>query len=471
MLYDYSTCKATFKIVGHISLSFPPNPRRCYTRQLFYTQPSADFAINYKWPTRASLQQTLGHQRPNSEVDDSTTLTATFSRGGSSHVTQHKSGSHSRTEPAISTTQSVATSNSTGESSSTRPFHSFRGKKAHQIIPVRDCFVPPRHIVELTTRHGNISADASVPCAPSHGAARPATHPTATAGLTRAVHLPPMAETPRESRPYALAGRGPNAVGGGKRQWLKKQQLLTPKPGAPGQSLMPSFQRKFDAKHEAWSREAEEHAEERSFEEQRRAEELLRERHGLDGGGSGGGTRDVYKPKRGNVFEPGIEKGRRELGGARRPRRTRRRGWRDGDYCDEGTVAELIPEREEELLTQMFQMLDAGAVGEVQLDEVLFHMTENAQVHLKIGESKQTGERGSKVLRFVQRTLMVLVRYCTSIVRIISSVSYNMSQLNVHCLATPHSQTVPQSRISLLPVEHKSALPQQLERQRHPPPF
>ena len=366
-------------------------------------------------------------------------------------MTQNKSDGHSRTEPAISTTHSVTTSNSTGESSSTRPFHSFRGKKAHQIIPVRDCFVPPRHIAELTTKHGNISADASsVPCAPSHGAARPATHPTATAGLTRAVHLPPMAETPRESRPYALAGGVPNAVGGGKRQWLKKQHLLTPKPGAPGQPLIPSFQRKFDVKHEAWSREAEEHAEEGSFEEQWRAEELLRERRGLDGGGRGGGTRDVYKPKRGDVFESAIEKGRRKLGDSRRPRRTRRRGWRDGDFCDEEAVAELIPEREEELLTQMFQMLDAGDVGEVQLDEVLFHMTENAQVHSTIEEAEQTGKWGSKVLRFVQHTLVVSIRSCSSIVRVTSSVPYHMSQSHVHCLATPRSQNGPP--ISNLPV-------------------
>lgn len=354
-----------------------------FLRQLFYNQPSADFAINHRWPTRTSLQQTLGHQQSNSEADDNTTLTATFSRGGSSYVSPHKSGCHSRTEPATSTTQSVATSNSTGESSSsTRPFHSFRGKKAHQIIPVRDCFVPPRHIAELTTRHGNISAEVSIPCAPSHGAARPATHPAATAGLTRAVHLPPMAETPREGRPITLAAGGcSNVVGSGKRQWIKKQQLLTPKPGAPGQSLMPSFQRKFDAKHEAWSREAEELAEERSFEEQWRAEDLLQERRGLDGGGGGGGGRDVYESKRGDVFGSVIEEGRRKLGDVRRPRRTRRRGWRDGDHCDEGTVAELIPEREEELLTQMFQMLDSRDRGEVQLDEVLFHMTENVQVH------------------------------------------------------------------------------------------
>lgn len=397
-MYIRSSCNAAINIVGRLSFSFHPNPRRFYMRQLFYSQPSADFAINYRWPTRASLQQTLGHQQPNSEVDDNTTLTATFSRGGSSCVSPHKSGGHSRTEPAISTTQSVATSNSTGESSSTRPFHSFRGKKAHQIIPVRDCFVPPRHIAELTTnKHGNASPEVSVPFAPSHGAARrPATHPAATAGLTRAVHLPPMAETPREGRPYALPAGGPNAVGGGKHQWLKKQQLLKPKPGAPGQSLMPSFQRKFDAKHEAWSREAEEHAEERIFEEQWRADDLLRERRGRDigggGGGSDGGGRDMYEPKRGDMFGSAVEEGRGELGDARRPRRTRRRGRRDGDYCDEGTVAELIPEREEELLTQMFQMLDARDVGEVQLDEVLFHMTENAQVHLIIGELGQTGE-------------------------------------------------------------------------------
>ena len=359
---------ASFKVVGPISVSLRPNPRHSYIRQLFYSQPSADFAINYRWPTHASLQQTLGHQQPNSEGDDNTTLTATFSGGG-----------HSRTEPAISGTQSVATSSSTGESSSTRPFHSFRGKKAHQIIPVGDCFVPPRQIAELTTRHGNISAEASVPCAPSHGAARPATHPAATAGLTRAVHLPPMAETSREGRAY-----GANAFTGGKHQWLKKQQLLTPKPGAPGQSLVPSFQRKFDTKHEAWSREAEEHAEERRFEEQCRAEALLRERLGLHrgGGSSNGGARDAYKPKRGDVFGSAVEEGYPDLGDARRVRRTRRRGWRDGDYCDQETVAELMPEREEELLTQMFQMLDARDRGEVQLDEVLFHMTENAQVQL-----------------------------------------------------------------------------------------
>lgn len=281
----------------------------------------------------------------------------------------------------------------------------------------------PRHIPETTTRHGNISMDVASPCVSSHGDVRPSTTP-ATAGLTRAVHLPPMAETIREDR--RMPFEDPNTItGGGKCRWVKNKQLLTPKPGAPGESLMPSFQRKFDVKHEVWTREAEEHAEERIFEEQIRAEEIIREINGLYGGGGtggggdcgcggsgggGGGARDAYRPKGNGMFDSAIvEGGRRELGGERRPRRTRRRGWRDDDYCDQETVAELIPEREQELLTQMFHMLDARDRGEVQLDEVLFHMTENAQVYtLRIIENIVcVGD--SKVWRFVQHVLESLV--------------------------------------------------------------
>lgn len=48
----------------------------------------------------------------------------------------------------------------------------------------------------------------------------------------------------------------------------------------------------------------------------------------------------------------------------------------DGD----GAVKELIPEKEEEILTEIFRNLDGRGRGEVRLDEALFHMTENAQV-------------------------------------------------------------------------------------------
>lgn len=205
---------------------------------------------------------------------------------------------------------------------------------------------------------------------PDHG--RPS-----SGGLSRAVlHLPPMSNTPGTGSGAGLPVSAPGPA-------LRRSTLL--KPGAPGQALMPSFEHKFAARHERWSREAELDAEERKFAEKRRAEELLwadttRRRQGRDrgGGGTEGGdeTRSIEGFQR-----PGITGGFSEgLGAGCESERTRRRRGRGVVGVDEGKVTEMVPEREQERLTQIFGMLDARELGEVRLDEALFHMAENAQV-------------------------------------------------------------------------------------------
>lgn len=184
------------------------------------------------------------------------------------------------------------------------------------------------------------------------------------------------------------------------------------KPGAPGQPLLESFERKFVAHHAKWSREADQAAEWRAVEDVRRAEELLAK--GISPpespsttAGRGYYSNDSERPEKnagcdrrdrrlrstgssmtsspsGIVGFPGISRN----SGSRVQRRRRpeeivggrgERVWRDG----EGGVTELIPEREEELLTYIFEHLDARGRGRVRLDEALFHMTENAQVSRK----------------------------------------------------------------------------------------
>lgn len=352
--------------------------------------------MNYSWPTRATLiGQVFGEQSSDPMVDDmDVVLTATHSSDNSLYATTRGGSGSSGGDDARSALSTAQTSRdiynewsasrsgggTVGESSrSTRQFHVFGGKKAHQIIPVQDCFIPPRHLTEPTTKHG------LVPVHELTTAARPATSQHAAAapsGLSKAVHLPPMIETPRDNRLAAGLAGSDTAVGStGENPSLKKRFFAGETP--PRTS---SFERKLAARREQWSREEQADAEERAFKEQR-TQELLRGFNNRDGTGKSGqgyGYKigastgiQSHPPPAGSDYQNGNGNFRRI-----RKRRARSRDWRDysNSRGDEGKVADLTPEREKQLLTQMFDMLDARNRGEVRLDEVLFYMTENAQV-------------------------------------------------------------------------------------------
>lgn len=345
--------------------------------------------MNYSWPTRGTLSgHALGEQSSDSLVDDvGVVLTATHGSNSLCKTTRGGGGSSgsddARSAPSTAqTSRDIYNKWSASRSSggtvreslrSTRPFHVFRGKKAHQITSVQDCFIPPRHLTEPTTKHGLVPAHelAAAACSGGGGMAarRAPLQPAvaASSGLSKAVHLPPMNETPRHKR-LAAGLAGSNTAKGSTRGHPSFQFLTGETP-----STMSSFERKLATRREQWSREEEADAEERAFEEQRRTQELLRDFCGRGGHGNGGGQGYGYN----TAGSTGNEDLRRI-----RKRRVRSRDWRDcsNSRWDEGKVAELIPEREEQLLTKMFDMLDARNRGEVRLDEVLFYITENAQV-------------------------------------------------------------------------------------------
>ena len=346
--------------------------------------------MNYRWPTRASLGQALDQQLSDSMVGETeVTLTPTQSAGDPSCVTTRGDGerggsgisggydarsslSSAQTNRDFETDWST-TRNSGGpggETSSTRPFHIFRGKKAHQIIPVQDSFIPPRHLAQPMTKNGLISmhALAAAACLAEDTPARPGLGRSAVAapsGLCKAAHLPPMAETPRDGR------RTAGSEDSGTVKATSRRSVLLQKRPFREETLpqVSSFERKLAARRNQWSREAEADAEERAFQEQWRTQELLRHFNDRGGGGKAG--------------ESCLRNGNSR---STRNRRTRSRDWRDCDdgFGDETKASELIPEREEQLLTEMFRMLDARNRGEVRLDEMLFYMTENA----KVGETK-----------------------------------------------------------------------------------
>ncbi|CAM9483086.1 unnamed protein product [Ectocarpus sp. 6 AP-2014] len=383
--------------------------------EIFYNAPSAEMAMNYTWPTRGSLDgTTLGQQSSGSPMGDAeVTWTGRGSNGrggggGESPCTTSRGGDDAGT--ALSAAQSSrdvlndwnpssCSSSSAGtgtEGSSTRPFHVFCGKKTHQVFPARDCFVPPRHLSEPTTKHGLISvhalavaaAAAACPAGREKTAGPETVDPAganAPSGVSKAVHLPPLLETHGEGWPAAVPSAGRVAATGEPLSSHKRP------PSWQRPCSVSSFERKLAARRRQWSREAEEEAEERAFEEQRRTQELLLGVQGIDDGGWQGGGRAGYRYKVGETaaISPGsTQAGRpchRNGGGVRfaRQRRAWSRGWRDRGYHDWGDdekVTELVPEVEEKLLTEMFGMLDARHRGEVRLDEVLFYMTENAQV-------------------------------------------------------------------------------------------
>eukprot|EP00752_Nemacystus_decipiens_P004170 g3813.t1 len=256
----------------------------CFTLlcvSVFYSTPSVDTAMNYSWPTRATLTgQALGEQSSGSMMNDlDVVLTAT----------------HSGDDSMYATTRGGGGSNGSDEAS--------------------------------------------------------------------------------------LAGSD-TAVGRAGGNTSFKKQLLTG--GTPPR--LSSFERKLAARSKQWSTEEQADAEERAFEEQRRTQELLRNLSNRGSHGAGG-QRYSYKVEGRTGIQshrPPDERGHHDLNGdfrRVRKRQVRSRDWRDcsDSRRDGGQVAELIPEREEQLLTQMFDMLDARNRGEVRLDEVLFYMTENVQ--------------------------------------------------------------------------------------------
>ncbi|CAM9801835.1 unnamed protein product [Pylaiella littoralis] len=297
---------------GVVKENLEDTARREYL-EIFYSAPSVDIAMNYTWPTRPSLGQAWDQQTSDSLAGETgVTLTVTGRGGGgrddSSRPTTCGSGGigggSDDSRSALLTTRTSRNTNndwSTGsvsgdaveESSSMRPFHAFRGKKTHQIIPVNNCFIPPRHISESTPKHGIVSA---------HGLATPAQHlagdgtspgrdfphitSTTPSGISKAVHLPPMVEVPRDGRP-ARGLTGSNTTDGVTGESFSfNQRPLT----GETQPIVSSFERKLAARRKQWSREAEVEAEERAFLEQTRAQELLRGLRSFhDGGGGGGG--------------------------------------------------------------------------------------------------------------------------------------------------------------------------------------
>lgn len=359
--------------------------------------------MNYTWPTRASLGQALDQQLSDSLGDEILTQTrgasdvscvTTFGNvgrgdsGSSGGYDERSALSTAHTSRGFNTDWSISrSSGGTGEeTSSTRPFHIFRGKKAHQIIPVQDIFIPPRHLAQPTTKNGLISMDALAAAGCLAGGdmtARPEYVQPAVAapsGLYKAAHLPPMAEIPRGGRLTAgLQGSG-EVRGITRNLFFMQKRPLTEE--SPPQS---SFERKLAARRKQWSVEAQADAEERAFQEQWRTQGLLRDINDRNGDGKAGEGYGFKVGDTGFRSQPSRTGGgcrRNRVSRRARKRRTRSRDWRDcEDGCDyEETALELIPEREEQLLTEMFGMLDARNRGEVRLDEVLFYMTENAQV-------------------------------------------------------------------------------------------
>lgn len=189
-------------------------------------------------------------------------------------------------------------------------------------------------------------------------------------------------------------------------------------PGTPCRPSMGSFHRKFTAYHERRSREEELEAGRRRLREQRRTERLIQQqqqqqqlytrgpRRSFGNAGDpscGEGSMRPSGRDPGEGCEPGVRPGYGVAEGSFAPgeadsktRRRRRRGrprfvdaCGSGDVIDsegeaesggEGGATELIPEREKEILTDIFKNLDSRGRGEVRLDEAVFHMTENAQV-------------------------------------------------------------------------------------------
>ncbi|CAM9245907.1 unnamed protein product [Hapterophycus canaliculatus] len=367
--------------------------------EIFYGAPSADVAINYAWPTRASLSRAARQRSSASFVNDSeASITVTLSGGSGGNIDDDDARSRLSTAQISQDiyndwSTGGSSAGTAGESSSTRPFHIFRGKKTHRIFPVRDCFVPPRHLSEPTTKNGLVSvhalADAACP-ADEDTAAGPKFMDTVGAGipfgLSKAARLPPMVRSSRGRCSAGSVAGWSTAEGstGGSFSWNKRpltwQQLLP----------VSSFERKLAARCEQWSREAEAEAKERAFREQIRTRELLQDLRGLDGGRDDGGGLAYYNNV--GVAELTCDQSPPAWGalpsqGNTTRNTNQRRSWSrspsEGGICreeDGGRVTELIPEREEELLTQMFGILDARGRGEVRLDEVLFYMTENAQV-------------------------------------------------------------------------------------------
>lgn len=211
--------------------------------------------------------------------------------------------------------------------------------------------MPPRSRVEPNTKLGVVSA--RVPRVCSLDAPSAACPP---AGLAKAVHLPPLPGTPRDGQSTELSGSDESWDTRGMYSGESNRAMLL-KPGAPGQPLLPSFERKFANWCAVRSEEARDKAEERW---------PSRDRGGIQLRGGGG---QLWRGGSRGLF---------------RWRRQQRHAWRDHEPHSGQRAIELVPEREEELLTRIFGMVDVRDQGEVRLDEFLFHMKENEKARIDV---------------------------------------------------------------------------------------
>lgn len=254
-----------------------------------------------------------------------------------------------------------------------------------EVMPNNAIHLPPMPGAPCTSKIAGLQRHALFP-----GTTTASTTTTAMTTATAAATTTPTARGAGNTWRRGNAGENTQLGEGGGNQPSPSMLL---KPGAPGQSLLASFQRKFLAYHERWSGEQDKEDEERAHRELSRAEELILCRNSSP---SDMGTRKAemdYRRRsvRGKgswVSAPGSATETDEFRPVTRISQSRGAGSRGGRLLGDGgedsmAVTELFPEREEYLLTKIFHHVDARERGGIRLDEVLFHITENAQVGIE----------------------------------------------------------------------------------------
>lgn len=232
----------------------------------------------------------------------------------------------------------TAVSPATEKDDPIHPLHTFRGsRKSHSLLFAQDLFVPPRSLVKPSTKLRAASPRACSLDGPSDACL--------PAGLAKTVHLPPLPSTPRDGQSTEFSGSGgPYDIRSMYTGRSNRAMLL--KPGAPGQPLLPSFERKFAAWCAVRSEEVQDKVEGQS------------PSRGRGGGGQlwQGGSRGLFHRRRqqGHV-------------------------WRDREPHYGQRAIELVPEKEEERLSRIFRMVDVLGQGEVRLNDFLFHVKENTK--------------------------------------------------------------------------------------------
>lgn len=230
----------------------------------------------------------------------------------------------------------TAVSSSIEKDEPIRPSHTFRGgRKSHSLLFAKNLFVPPRSLVEPSTKLKAVS-----PRACSHKCPSAACPP---AGLAKTVHLPPLPSTPRDGQSTEFSGSDePYDIRSMYTSRSNRAMLL--KPGFPGQPLLPSFERKFSAWCAVRSEEARDKVEEQ-WSSRGRGWQLWQ-----------GNSRGLFH-------------WRRQQG----------RVWRDRESHNGQRAIELVPEKEEEHLARIFGMVDFRDQGEVRQNDFFFHIKENAK--------------------------------------------------------------------------------------------